>query len=177
MLINGPTDSAHSDWNSFQDYESSIIAATTTTLSSILDPDIKARTFHAHFSPQPPSSNQGDESAVVAEVCIFYFTSDLSSDKTSSWENSVAALVDALQNHAMGYKSSSTGWVVGKLENRIVAGSVIAYVAVIEWESVESHMAFRETEAFTKVISPLRKATTGAELHHVVFQQLDKNSL
>lgn len=89
----------------------------------------------------------------------------------------MAALIDALQNHAEGYKNNSTGWVDGSIENRIVAGDVTAYVAVIEWESVERHIAFRETEAFKKVIGPLRKATTGAELHHVVFRQLDKNSL
>lgn len=89
----------------------------------------------------------------------------------------MATLIDALQNHAEGYKTQSTGWVDGRIENRIVAGDVAAYVAVIEWESVERHIAFRETEAFKKVIGPLRKATTGAELHHVVFRQLDRNSL
>lgn len=89
----------------------------------------------------------------------------------------MAAFTDALQNHAEGYKNISTGWVDGKIDNRIVAGDATAYVAVIEWESVERHMAFRETEAFQKVIGPLRKATTGAELHHVVFRQRDRNSL
>lgn len=89
----------------------------------------------------------------------------------------MAALIDALQNHAEGYKSNSTGWVDGRIENRIVAGDATAYVAVIEWESLERHIAFRETEAFKKVIDSLRKATTGAELHHVVFRQLDKHSL
>lgn len=89
----------------------------------------------------------------------------------------MAALADALQTHAEGYRNISTGWVDGRIENRIVAGDATAYVAVIEWESVERHLAFRETEAFKKVIDPLRKATTGAELHHVAFRQLDKNSL
>lgn len=89
----------------------------------------------------------------------------------------MAAFTEALQNHAEGYKIISTGWVDGKIDNRIVAGDATAYVAVIEWESVERHMAFRETEAFQKVIGPLRKATTGAELHHVVFRQRDRNSL
>lgn len=65
----------------------------------------------------------------------------------------------------------------GRIENRIVAEDATAYVAVIGWESVERHLAFRETEAFLKVVDPLRKASTGAELHHVVFRQLDKNSL
>lgn len=65
----------------------------------------------------------------------------------------------------------------GRIENRIVAEDATAYVAVIGWESVERHLAFRETEAFSKVIGPLRKATTGAELHHVAFRQLNKNSL
>lgn len=89
----------------------------------------------------------------------------------------MAALVDALQNHAEGYKTNSTGWVDGKIENRMIAGDATAYVAVIEWESVERHMAFRETEAFKNVIGPLRKATAGAELHHVKFRQRDRNSL
>lgn len=65
----------------------------------------------------------------------------------------------------------------GRIENRIVAEDARAYVAVIGWESVERHLAFRETEAFLKAVDPLRKATTGAELYHVAFRQLDKNSL
>lgn len=89
----------------------------------------------------------------------------------------MAALADALQTHGKGYRNISTGWVDGRIENRIVAGDATAYVAVIECESVERHLAFRETEAFKKVIDSLRKATTGAELHHVVFRQPDKNSL
>lgn len=89
----------------------------------------------------------------------------------------MATLCDALQKHAEGYKIHSTGWVDGKIESRMAAGDATAYVAVIEWESVERHMAFRETEAFKNVIGPLRKATTGAEMHHVVFRQRDRNSL
>lgn len=89
----------------------------------------------------------------------------------------MAAFADALQTHAEGYRNISKGWVDGRIESRIVAGDATAYIAVIGWESLERHLAFRETEAFKRVIDPLRKATTGAELHHVAFRQLDKNSL
>lgn len=79
-------------------------------------------------------------------------------------------LTDALRQYAEGFITSSTGWVVEELQHESPVGTATAYISVIEWESVEKHRAFKETEAFIKVIGPIRDATTGAELHHTIFQ-------
>lgn len=160
------------DWDSVQAYKDFIADAASKpfleTFSSLLDGD--ALIYHTHFSPSPPSSVLAGASSPAAEHLTFYFPSPLSDIDRSSWDDTFASFKKTVQ-HAEGFKAGAEGWVVEELQHESVEGNSIAYTAVFEWESIEKHTAFRNTDQFKEAIEPLRDASKGRQMHHVKFQE------
>lgn len=158
-----------SEWDSVQSHtdfiENPIYQGFLKNIGTILDGNITL--FHLYFASHPPSSVFGTASAGVAEHLAFYFASTISDAERSSWDKTYADFKKVLEQHAKGFKTSIEGWVIEELQHESVEGAAKAYISVIEWESVDKHVAFRETEEFKKAIGPLRDGSKGIKMHHV----------
>ena len=49
-----------------------------------------------------------------------------------------------------------------------------AFVATLGWESVDLHLAYRNTKEFQESIVPIREGCKGRVFHHVKFQEEKK---
>jgi hypothetical protein len=109
--------------------------------------------FHARFQPHPPNILA---SAPVTEVMTSYFPIDYSAEDQKQYDTGTRAFLGACQMIAGGPLSSSAGWVEEMLESE--GGEMAkAYVALLGWESVEHHMAFRETQAFKELTGKMNR--------------------
>jgi len=107
--------------------------------------------------------------APITEMLTFYFPADV---EKSSFESIWERFVDVLSKNSDGYLGNTGGWVVEDLAYEGQPGK--AYVAAIGWESIQAHMAYRETQAFKDTISEVVGATRGRVMHHTKFTKLDK---
>ena len=171
MLSKRALTNSASDWDSVQSHQDFIASpgyeGFTEIISSLLDKDILL--YHTRFSPSPPSTAFSTTSASVAENLTFYFPSTMSDAYRSSWDETFAEFKRILERHAEGFKTGVGGWVVEELQHKNIEGTAKAFAAVFEWESVEKHQAFRNTEEFKKAIGPVRNASKGIDVHHVVL--------
>lgn len=63
------------------------------------------------------------------------------------------------------------GWAIERLPHESLGEGIEGkvFVSFIGWDSVQSHMKFRETEEFAKLRPVMRGDMKGASMHHVVF--------
>jgi hypothetical protein len=103
--------------------------------------------YHARFHPYPPSVLA---EAPLTEVITIYFPADYSLHDQETYDNGMRKLFEACHTHADGFLSSTGGWVdeVQKIE---AGEEVKGYVALFGWESVDHHLAFRETNQFKEL--------------------------
>lgn len=137
--------------------------------STIVDgtPDI----HHVRFSLGDVSSAC---SAPVTEMLTIYLPSSKSAPSPDEFESSVwNPFITTLSRHAEGFVGHAGGHVVEEVECRGETG-LRAYVAAIGWESVEKHMAYRETEAFKESIVGVRAKASGLSVHHTSFRRWDR---
>lgn len=128
---------------------------------------------HANLTVHPPSSSLNPDAASVVEVVGHYFSAGLSDSDKSSFESNLDQFANVLEDEATGYKGFLGGWVVEELDHPKVEGKAKLWQSLIGWESVDAHMAFRETEAFKSNVHLMRpdgnKAST---MHHVRFETI-----
>ncbi|KAL3482792.1 hypothetical protein BJX62DRAFT_245525 [Aspergillus germanicus] len=125
--------------------------------------------FHARFQPHPPNVLA---SAPVTEVMTSYFPANYSTEDQKQYDSGTKEFLEACQTIAGGPLSSSAGWVEEIQE--IQGGEMAkAYVALLGWDSVEHHMAFRETEAFKELTKKMErpKGLKKMESVHVRVQE------
>ncbi|KAI9795790.1 MAG: hypothetical protein M1833_006811 [Piccolia ochrophora] len=155
---------ASSDWDSLDAHKdfmnSEIYGSMIQDLMSIIaaPPSV----FHVNFSPHPPSAAL---LAPAVEILTLFHSATISPEETSVFESSLKAL-NAAVVRAAGHKGLAGGWVAEHLEHASVDGNATAYVCVYGWESVDAHMAFRETESFKDNIGGLRDSVKGITMHH-----------
>lgn len=103
--------------------------------------------YHARFHPYAPSVLA---EAPVTEVMTIYFPAEYSLHDQKTYDNGMRKFFEACNAHADGFLSSTGGWVdeVQKIEG---GEEVKAYVALFGWESVNHHLAFRETTHFKEL--------------------------
>ena len=129
-------------------------------LMTIVDGPLTMR--HANLTPHPPTAALGAASPVT-EVLTCYFEKE-----DEGFQSKFDQLIKAISDNADGFKGASGGWVVEEVEYEGEKGKK-AYVGLSGWESVEAHMAFRETQAFKDNIHLLREDPLGFEVHHTKF--------
>lgn len=140
-------------------------------MMSIVDGELDV--CHANFTVHPPSASPNSEPAPVTEVVGHYFSTDISDSKKSSFESNVDKFGKVLVENAKGVKGFLGGWVVEELEHPKVEGKVRLWQSLIGWDSVEAHLAFRETDAFKDNVHLMRlEFTKAASMHHVKFQKI-----
>lgn len=124
--------------------------------------------FHVHFDPHPPTAAT---SAPVTELATFHFPSSLSASQQSAFVNAFHSFRETAEKNADGLKGITSGWAVEDLEYQGEKGK--AFVAAFGWDTVDAHMAYRETDAFKESITNLREKARGVEMHHVTFNQFE----
>ena len=125
---------------------------------------------HAHIEPLPPATAASRFSAPVTEFVTFYLPSETSEADKNEFHEGMTEFGKVFQEHADGFRGTSTGWAVEELEHPSV-GTGLGYVVVVGWDSVDAHMAFRETNEFKDAMGKLGSKIKGAVMHHVKFQQ------
>ncbi|KAL8919911.1 MAG: hypothetical protein Q9172_004729 [Xanthocarpia lactea] len=141
-------------------------------LLSIVDGDIQSM-YHAHLSPHPPSADPSGIEAPVTEMITHHFSTDISESEQSSFESSMKTFAQILEEKAEGFKGFAGGWVVEELEHEGVEGKTKSWQSCLGWQSVESHLSFRNTKDFEENVHLIRpefkKAIT---VHHTRFTEV-----
>ncbi|KAH8727141.1 hypothetical protein GQ44DRAFT_128633 [Phaeosphaeriaceae sp. PMI808] len=106
--------------------------------------------------------------APVTECITAYFAPDADPNTyiTKSWlpfQTSALAIPDS------GAKGIIGGWAIERLPHEALGEGVEGQVfkAYVGWDSMESHMEFRETEAFAGLRPVMRGEMKGAQMYHV----------
>lgn len=139
------------------------------TLGSILD---GVHLFHLTPTPFPPTVLS---TAPVVEILSFFnqgpeFLSNMQKFVELAESKRQEGLVPGLYGGAYG-ESVEVGQIkhAEVLEGKEAGGEGKAVVGWLGWESVEAHMAFRETDPFKESIGLLRGGKSGPEVFHVKF--------
>ncbi|KAI4285260.1 MAG: hypothetical protein L6R38_000797 [Xanthoria sp. 2 TBL-2021] len=141
-------------------------------LMSIIDDDVQSL-LHAHLTPHPPSAAVSGTTCPVTEMITHYFSADISKSEQSSFESGMKEFSQCLEEKAEGFKGFAGGWVVEEVEHEGVEGKAKLWLSCAGWQSVEAHMAFRETKDFKDNVHLIRpdfkKAMT---VHHTKFTEM-----
>lgn len=131
-------------------------------LESVMDgaPDLY------HFTPTVGNQTAAF-SAPVNEIVTFY----LPLDDTTFGPN-MEKFCDILLKHGEGMVGVVGGYSVEEVEHEKLEGKKgKKFLGAIGWQSVEAHMAYRETDAFKDNIQLLRTGPVAIEMHHTKLQQ------
>lgn len=77
-----------------------------------------------------------------------------------------------LSENAEGFKAVAAGWVEEEVQYE--GSPATGFLATLGWESVDLHLAYRNTKAFQESIVPIREGCKGRVVHHVKFQEETK---
>jgi len=120
------------------------------------------------FAARPevaPFSNVA--SAPVSEMVELYFPADY---PEADFDKNFASFKQVVEETAAGVKGVVGGWSVEEMPPREGEDSKDKlFLAAIGWESIDAHMAFRETEGFKKAIPLLKEGVKNIKMHHVKF--------
>jgi len=110
----------------------------------------------------------GPATAPTTELVSLYFElSYPQADFDASW----AEFARLFNENAKGFHGCAGGWSIEEVEREdIEGGKARVFLAALGWDSVEAHMAFRETPTFKEAIPLLRGGAKAIEVHHVKFQ-------
>lgn len=91
--------------------------------------------------------------------------------KSSSFSSNIEQFANVLTKHAQGFLGIAHGWSVEEVEHDSLGAGIQgrACLLAIGWQSVDHHMAFKETAAFQESLH-LFKEVKSVEMHHVGFQ-------
>lgn len=135
----------------------------------------KAQIFHTHYSPHPADDSLADHISPATEILTFFFPTNYSESDQKKFEDDLKKMVAVIEKEATTYKASAGGWVVEEIPIPDTSDKAKAYTALIGWESVEAHLAFRETQAFKDNIHLLRQAKDLKKLHVVHYHGTQVN--
>ncbi|KAK5126296.1 hypothetical protein LTR85_010532 [Meristemomyces frigidus] len=119
---------------------------------------------HADFKPNGSLSKTF--SAPVTEMAVFYFEGGPPDDYLEGVDK-LSKLLD--EQKPEGFLSSSAGITYEEVEKDGIKGK--AAVVTIGWQSVDQHMAFRNTQLFKDNIHLLRSSSKKVEMNHIAFMQ------
>lgn len=135
--------------------------------------------YHVPFVPFPPTvlnNDSGRGKTAVAEVCHAYFPADIDMLQQQEALAQVQQFIDETKKlDVEGFTGEAAhGFALEEVEFK--GEKARAIVLVLGWESVDAHMAFRDTEGFQKVIPLMRTLPNlkGMEVWHVTNTEATK---
>lgn len=77
--------------------------------------------------------------------------------------------------------AATGGWLVDDVKHKALGendeeGSGKGFFAAIGWNSVDEHMAFRDTQAFADAIPLMRTNASAVDMHHTKFRKFEKKA-
>ncbi|KIW76231.1 hypothetical protein Z517_10977 [Fonsecaea pedrosoi CBS 271.37] len=110
--------------------------------------------YHVHFEPFPPSAAFSE----VTEFITIYFPANYSAEDQKTFHENMKKFGVNVTRDWEGCRGAVGGWVAEELEDPKTSEKARAYVELIGWESVDSHMKYRETPSFKDNVPLLRGA-------------------
>ncbi|KAH7341147.1 hypothetical protein BKA66DRAFT_434763 [Pyrenochaeta sp. MPI-SDFR-AT-0127] len=126
--------------------------------------------FHVKL-PAGGAADANPFTAPVTECVSAYFDPSQSEEEYNTNFNNFRSEAAKIPNvEAIGLEG---GWSVETHQHENLGEGVDGklFAAFIGWPTVDSHMAFRKTEDFGKIIGHLRGGTKGIKMWHVAFTQ------
>jgi quinol monooxygenase YgiN len=128
--------------------------------------------YHAPFEPFPPAvlNNDGGKGKTrVAEVMHAYFPADIDMVQQQAVLFRIQQFLDETRSAAAKGMSGETAHSFALEELDFKGEKSRALVGVLGWDSVEAHMAYRETDQFKNTIGLIRgmEGLKGIEVYHV----------
>ena len=130
-------------------------------LKGVIDGGLQAiEMVHVEFKPE--GGFKSSLSASVTEIATFFYDGKPSDDTYEQVEK----FMDIGQKEG---DMKITGWSYGLTHEELEKDGTkgIGAVLTIGWQSIDDHMAFRDTNAFKENIGLLRQTSKTAEMHHV----------
>jgi hypothetical protein len=119
---------------------------------------------HVHATP---SLNVIADRAPVVEMLLIYVPASANDEVPGT----LTRFLDILEKNATGFVATSHGWVVEELDKEGVIEKLKGYFVAIGWESVDAHMAYRDTEPFKENIPMVRALAKGLRVVSRHFEQ------
>ncbi|KIX96646.1 uncharacterized protein Z520_07365 [Fonsecaea multimorphosa CBS 102226] len=132
------------EWDGYKAFLDDAVTQCTTP------PDL----YHVHFEPFPPSKAFSE----VTEFLNIYFPADYSAEDQKTFHENMKKFGGVITSNWEGCRGTAGGWVAEEREDPKSGEKARVYVELIGWESVDSHMKFREQQAFKDNIHLLRGA-------------------
>lgn len=96
--------------------------------------------------------------APIVEMLTLYFPDHVN---RTNVDTTLLDFIQTIVENAKGFVGYTTGWVVEELEHEKIDGKARAYAVAIGWESLEAHMAYRDTQTFKDNIVKVRAIAEG----------------
>jgi len=147
------------DWDSIEHHQkfinSDIYKPFFAHAAPIFDLNTPPLLYHVNFMSPPPKPFKVGP---VVEIVTFMLPQDLSSSDAAKVELLAKNCIDVFSKAKGGPNSIDGGWVIeGELENPAAKGTKAKpFTFALAWDSVEHHMQFRTTEAFTEGLGELK---------------------
>lgn len=125
--------------------------------------------YHVHFAPHSPASLLSVTLSGVLEHLIFYFEPGLGEAERAKWEKVYTNFLHVIASYAEGFKGVAAGWIEEELQYE--GNAATAFLAMLGWQSVEAHLAYRETKEFEESIGAIVEGCKERVVHHVKFQE------
>ncbi|KAH2990101.1 hypothetical protein KXW58_003316 [Aspergillus fumigatus] len=137
-------------------------------LAPYLEPNSKVLSFYTTLNPSP-SETETFTTNQVTELATLTFPSSLNPEEhkklNSDLINLRVALTEKLDENRGTFQHPKSP-----------SGEAFVYLLVVGWESVDAHMAARETKEFEESIKPIREkmlpALEGLGMKHVSFKKI-----
>lgn len=169
------------DWEDVSAHKAFMGTPAYNTFLEDIGEDIAATPaiYHAAFVPFPPTvlnNDSGRGKTAVSEVCHAYFPADTDLVQQQEILARFQQFIDGLEKlEVKGFSGEvAYGFVLEDLDFK--GEKARAAVLVLGWDSVDAHMAFRDTEAFQKTIPIMRTLPNlkGMEMWHVKNTDITK---
>ncbi|KAE9992626.1 hypothetical protein EG327_008369 [Venturia inaequalis] len=156
--------SGGSDWNSIKSHkdfeQTEAYLPFVQKIGTIMSGPVQMR--HAEF--RAPLATAAV--APIVELLTLYFPDHV--DRINV-DTTLVEFIQTLVDNAKGFVGYTTGWVAEELEHEKIEGKARAYAVAIGWESLEAHMAYRDTQTFKDNIVKVRAIAKGLTVYHVEF--------
>lgn len=136
-------------------------------------PELQA--FHVHLSPHPATKALSNQTSPVTEICTIHFPATYSASDKKEFEQNLLDFVGIIEKNVATATGFAGGWAIEKLPIPGRSEETTTYVACMGWQSVEAHLAFRETALFKQHKHLLDQAKDLMHVHmvHVSATQVD----
>ena len=108
---------------------------------------------------------KGSISAPVTQLATFFLP-----DKSSAFDSNLRSFARVLKESAEGFVGVVHGWSIESVEHEGLSAGIRGRSCslAIGWQSMEAHVAFKDTKAFQRC-SRYWEEAKGVELHHTKF--------